>query len=104
MSRLQTFQLFSESVTAKDALNNPITIPVLKTQTKGRMTSWTAEEIALLPRQVTTTQEKVIVTANLNDCLGAKTLMAASGQSYDIVEITEHTTRWTLIRVKSYGL
>lgn len=104
MSRLQIIRLYDEDITSRDRLGNPITFPLLKTQTKGRMTNWTTEEIALLPREITTTQEKVIVTAEVDECLGAKTLVTASGRSYDIVEITEYTPRWTMIRVKAYGV
>ena len=104
MTRLQAMQLFTEVKTGEDELQNPIMAPALLTQTKGRMSNWTSEEIALLPRTVTTTQEKVIVTADLDNCLGAKTLVTASGRSYKIVEITEYTPRWTLLKVVAYGL
>lgn len=104
MTRLQTYRLYDEAITSYDQLKNPVTTQVLKKETKGRMTNWTVEEIQLLPRTVTTTQEKVLVTADLDECLGSKKLVSASGQSYDIVEITEYTPRWTLIRVKAYGV
>lgn len=59
--KMQTCELLTEESNSKDILGNPIsTVAVLKT-TCGFFSPWTAEEVALLGRDITSSQRQLLV-------------------------------------------
>ena len=100
--RLYPLELFSEVETSKDALQNPIYTNVSLGHGKGRMTNWSSEEIALLPREITSTHEKILTTAPEQMCLSAK-YVEYRDRTYEVHMVTVFNHRWCLLGVKAYG-
>lgn len=100
--RLKPITFYGDTSAEVDALGNPINEPVELGKSQGRMTHWTSEEIALMPREVTQTREKVITKAPLSMCKDASTIKYED-KTYKVEQVHEMTSRWTLLQVVAYG-
>lgn len=99
--RMQPLKLFSLEETGRDELNNPIKEPVLIGIYKGTITQWTTEEIALLDREVTRTQRKLLTDAPRNVIKQADTIVI-DNEAYSVVDVKSDFRRWRLCHVKGY--
>lgn len=99
--RFKPLSLYENRKTGEDVLGNPITVPVLIGQYDGLVTSWTTEEIALLDREVTRTQRKLLTSAPIDVIRQADTV-EIDGNSYHQVEVKTDTVRWRLCHIKDY--
>lgn len=100
--RLHDIEFFMAESTGTDALGNETNAYVSIGTDKGRMTHWTSEEIALIPREVTTTQEKIITKAPLAVCRKASRIIY-DDKTYTIKAVHEMTSRWTILQVVAYA-
>lgn len=87
--------------TGRDELNNPILEPVLMGLYKGAITQWSTEEIALLNRDVTRTQQKLLTDAPRNVIQQADTVEVAN-ETYSLVDIKSDFHRWRLCHVRNF--
>lgn len=100
--RLQPIQFFALEEVGRDELNNPIKEPVLiEGNFKGAITQWTTEEIALLDREITRTQRKLLTDAPKNVIKQAETVQVGD-DTYTIVEVKSDFVRWRLAQVKEH--
>lgn len=97
-------KLYAETIdTSKtDALGNP---------EKGteqiwggliRFTPWTDQQIALEGREVTKNEQLYAVPASYDDVCFAKKA-EIDGTMLKVIEVTDLSPRWSVIRVKTYG-
>lgn len=99
--RFKPLKLYANRQTGSDVLGNPITEPVLIGLYEGLVTSWTTEEIALLDREVTRTQRKLLTDAPL-DVIRQSDSIEIEGNSYHQVEVKIDTVRWRICHIKDY--
>lgn len=99
--RFKPLKLYADQQTGSDVLGNPITEPVLIGLYEGLVTSWTTEEIALLDREVTRTQRKLLTDAPL-DVIRQSDSIEIEGNSYHQVEVKTDTVRWRICHIKDY--
>lgn len=99
--RLQPIQFYALKETGRDELNNPIVEPILIGLYKGAITQWTTEEIALLDREITRTQRKLLTDAPKNVIKQAETVQVGD-DTYTIVEVKSDFARWRLAQVKEH--
>ncbi|AQR76380.1 hypothetical protein ABNB59_15500 [Paenibacillus larvae] len=93
--------LYAYVETGKDRLGNPIKEKKLIRKSSGRLSNWTAEDIAADVRNLTKTTRKIVTRAPLEDCKKSE-LVALEGTEYKIVE-PKNYGRWRLLIVKAYG-
>jgi hypothetical protein len=65
------------------------------------MTPWTASDVQLLGRDVTETEQAVIVPLNLSCFPAGVTHIRIDGQDLEITEMSD-LGRWTMLRIKKY--
>lgn len=87
--------------TGRDELNNPIKEPFLIGLYKGAITQWSTEEIALLDREITQTQRKLLTDAPKNVLKQAEAVEVDS-ETYSIVDIKGDFVRWRLAHVRAF--
>lgn len=99
--RFKPLKLYADKETGRDVLGNPITQPVLIGLYEGLVTSWTVEEIALLDREVTRTQRKLITDAPISIIRQADSI-ELEGERYHDIEVRTDTVRWRICHIKGY--
>ncbi|WP_422122928.1 hypothetical protein DHX103_14450 [Planococcus sp. X10-3] len=99
--RFKPLKLYADQKTGEDVLGNPITEPVLIGLYEGLVTSWTTEEIALLDRDVTRTQRKLLTDAPV-DIIRQADSIDLEGERYHDIEIRTDTVRWRICHIKDY--
>lgn len=99
--RFKPMELYALEEVDRDELNNPIKEPVLIGLYKGAITQWTTEEIALLDRDVTKTQRKLLTDTPINVIKQAERVLI-DDDTYSIVDVKSDFTRWRLCHVKEY--
>lgn len=100
--RFKPIKLFAMQETGKDPLGNSIKEPVLiDGKNAGMLTQWTSEEIALLDREITRTQRKLLTDAPIS-ILKQTELIRVDGQEYSIVDVNSDFIRWRLIHIKEH--
>lgn len=87
--------------TGRDELNNPINEPILIGLYKGAITQWSTEEIALLDREITQTQRKLLTDAPKNVLKQAETV-EVDEETYTIVDTKSDFIRWRLAHVRAF--
>ena len=84
----------------RDALNNPIYI-IDKTRVSGcRVTEWTAEDVSLYGREVTTNARKIIAKpygGSVDDVVSIE----IKGKEYEVEKVVD-LNRWILFIVRGY--
>lgn len=99
--RFKPIKLFAMQETGRDELNNPIKEPVLIGLYKGAITQWSTEEIALLDREITQTQRKLLTDAPRNVLKQAETVEVES-ETYTIINMKSDFIRWRLAHVRAF--
>jgi len=99
--RFKPLRLYAANKTGEDVLGNPITESVLIGLYEGMVTSWTTQEIALLDREVTRMQRKLLTDAPIDIIRQADTI-ELEGESYHDIEVKTDTVRWRLCHIKDY--
>lgn len=99
--RFKKLELYENNVTGTDVLGNEITVPVLIGAYQGLVTSWTAEEIALLDREVTRTQRKLMTDAPISEIKKAEKIRI-DDKDYSFVMMKTDSVRWRVCQVKDY--
>lgn len=99
--RFKPLRFYASQKTGEDILGNDITTSVLIGLYDGLITSWTTEEIALLDRDVTRTQRKLLTDAPLSVIRQADTIELESVQYHDI-NVRTDTVRWRICHIKDY--
>lgn len=99
--RFKPIKLFAMQETGRDELNNPIKEPVLIGLYKGAITQWSTEEIALLDREITQTQRKLLTDAPKNVLKQAETV-EVDEETYTIVDMKSDFIRWRLAHVRAF--
>ncbi|MBU5594913.1 hypothetical protein KQI76_07025 [Amphibacillus sp. MSJ-3] len=99
--RLEPIKLFSLEEIGRDELNNPIKEPVLIGLYKGAITQWTTEEIALLDREITQSQRKLLTDAPKNVIKHAERVEVEE-MTYTLIDTKSDFKRWRLVHVKEF--
>ena len=99
--RFKPLKLYANKETGRDVLGNPITEPVLIGLYEGIVTSWTTEEIALLDREATRTQRKLLTDAPISIIRQADS-MDLEGVRYHDIDVKTDTVRWRICHIKDY--
>lgn len=99
--RFDKLELYANKVTGSDPLGNEISEPVLIGVYQGLVTNWTTEEIALLEREVTKTQRKLMTDAPINVIKQAD-LIRINEHNYAFVNMRSDTVRWRVCQVRDY--
>lgn len=99
--RFDRLELYDNQVTGSDELGNDITEPILIGVYQGLVTSWTSEEIALLERDVTKTQRKLMTDAPMY-ALKQADIIRIGEHDYSFVNMKTYTLRWRLCHVRDY--
>ncbi|MEK3887454.1 hypothetical protein [Bacillus sp. FSL K6-3431] len=99
--RFEKVELYNNQEIGQDELGNPITQPVLIGVYQGKITQWTVEEIALLDREITRTQRKLMTDAPINIIRQAE-IVKIDGRNYSVVDIKSDFIRWRICQVKDY--
>lgn len=95
--------LFANKQVGTDALNNPIYELVQISESEGRFSNWTAEQIALDNREVTAHNRKIITRETMENLLKAVAIQF-DGKYHTITQIRgEDTDRWRILVVNRYG-
>lgn len=94
---------FKNEQMGTDELNNPIYELIPSSESEGRFSSWTAEEIALDKREATVNNRKIVTRAPL-PVIKAADRVKFEDQFHDIREIKgDDLTRWRILIVNRYG-
>ncbi|MBQ8514633.1 MAG: hypothetical protein IJ496_04485 [Ruminococcus sp.] len=94
-------RLLTEAKTGEDILGNPVTELQETAQSyRGRFSEWTADEIALLGRDGTQSQRKLLTDAPLSVCKAASGLRADA--DYTIKAVKDLHGRWRLLYVERW--
>lgn len=93
--------LYALIETGRDRLGNPIKEKKLIRKSSGRLSNWTAEDIATDIRNLTKTTRKIITRAPYSDCKKSE-LVVFEETEYKIVEFRKYG-RWRLLIVKAFG-
>ena len=101
--KYQSFDLLYDEELDQDILGNPITDGKVLDTILGRFTPWTANEIKLLGREMTTANRKVLTRATRN-LLEKADRIQDDGSCYTIEQILDLGIRWRLLYVKGYRL
>lgn len=99
--KLEPIKLFRNKKAGVDELGNAIYEKELFTSGTGQITPWTREDIALLPREITKTEEKLITQMSFEECSKAS-ILVINDKEFSIEEVTNYI-RWCVLRVKRYG-
>lgn len=99
--RMKPLTLYSLEEVGRDELNNPIQEPVAIGLYKGAITQWSTEEIALLDRQITQTQRKLLTDAPKNVIRQAERV-EVEGDTYSLVDVKSDFGRWRLCHVREF--
>lgn len=99
--RMKPIKLYSLEEIGRDELNNPIKEPLLIGLYKGAITQWSTEEIALLDRQITQTQRKLLTDAPKNVIKQAERVVV-NNETYSLVDIKSDFKRWRLCHVRRF--
>lgn len=97
--RMKPIKLFSLEEVERDELNNPIVEPVLIGLYKGVISQWSIEEIALLDREITKNQRKLLTDAPKN-VIEQTEQVEIDGDTYTLIDFKSDFTRWRLCHVK----
>ncbi len=106
--RFYPLKIFAEVATGeRDELGNDITELKLISECTGRLSTWTAEEIALDTRNVTKTSRKIITEAKKSDVRKANYITlndTGKENSYKVGDIKgTDDDRWRILVVTIYG-
>lgn len=83
-------------------LGNPVTaLEIFGHEYVGRFTEWTAEETALVGREVTQTQRKMLTDAPLDDCRRADGVRA-DAEDYRVKNVKDLHGRWRLLYLERW--
>lgn len=93
--------LIGEIQTGKDVLNNPTYESVEVKQSLARCSPWTDEQIVLEGREITRNEQQYILPIPFIDFPTCQKIRL-NGHELDIMDITDLSSRYTLIRVKKY--
>lgn len=99
--RFQPIELYSLEEAGRDELNNPKVEPVLIGLYRGTITQWSAEEIALLDRDVIRTQRKLLTDAPKKVIEQADQIVI-DGEAHSIIDVKSDFIRWRLCHVREY--
>ena len=99
--KFEDVHFFNETDGPEDVLGNKEKIPVLLGVYKGKISPWNLQELALLDRKVTATEQKVVTDAPLSIIHTAKYLVI-DGLKYQIIPIKKGNARWRVCHVKDY--
>lgn len=99
--RFEQIELYSNQKIDEDILGNPIYDDVLIGTYDGRFNNWSTEEIALLEREVTRTQRKLMTDAPL-DIIKQTDFIKVGDDRYTIIDNKRDYVRWRVLHVKEY--
>lgn len=101
--RMEPLLFYGRMVVGRDQLGNDIYQNVLLSESVGRFSTWTTEEIALDTRNVTVNARKVITPARMFNMRFA-TAIKIGNKYHNIQEIKgDDYNRWRIIVVDKFG-
>lgn len=102
--RFVNFDLVTPQKTGKkDKLGNDITKNVVKRVAKGRFTEWSAADVSLYGRDLTSSARKLLTNQVSKDEAKQASHVAIDGSRYK-VESVKDLGRWRLLVIKGYRL
>lgn len=99
--RFEKIEFYARQIVDEDVLGNPIYDLVSIGSYAGKLTQWSTEEVALLDREVTRTQRKLLTDAPKNIIAQADSLKV-EGVHYSIMDVKSDFTRWRLCHIKEH--
>jgi len=99
--RFQTIELYGLVETGRDELGNPIKEPAVIGEYQGRLTTWSIEEIALLDREITRTQQKLLTDAP-ESVIKQTEMIKIGDTNYTVIDVKFDFIRWRLCHVKAF--
>ncbi len=95
-------QMLRKVNNGQDVLGNPTgTLEASDEHYRGGFTVWTAEDVQILGRDVTKTQQKMITDAPLSVCLAAAGVRTERGD-FRILSVSDLNGRWRLLVVEQW--
>lgn len=98
--RMLPIRFYRYEKLGEDVLGNELTELVFFNSSEGRLTNWSKEEIALLDREVTKTQRKLITHTPKEIVLQAD-VVEVEGDYYSISNDITDFGRWRLLKIKA---
>lgn len=99
--RFQEVKFYANQQIDEDVLGNPIYDDVLIDSYDGRFNHWSSEEVAILDRDVTRTQRKLMTGAPV-DIIKQADFIIVGDDKYSIVDDKRDYIRWRILYVKEY--
>lgn len=100
--RLQDYEILEKRITGKDRLDNDTYEYVPMGTFKGRLTSWSSENVNTLGREFTMSHRKVIAFPG-RDKLEKGSKVRIGDDVYEVVTVLE-PDRWRILHVKGYRI
>lgn len=100
--RFQDFDLVGKIVVGEDELGNQSTIDDILGSFSGRFTQWTADDVDVYGRELTSSNRKLLTQAPLALCKQAATVRI-DNKDYTVTKVTDYG-RWRCLYVKGYRL
>ncbi|KYG34913.1 hypothetical protein [Alkalihalobacillus trypoxylicola] len=99
--RFEQIDFYANVKIDEDVLGNPIYDTVVIGSHDGRFNNWSSEEIALLDREVTRTQRKLMTDAPL-DIIKQADFIRVGDDRYSIINDKRDYVRWRILHVREY--
>lgn len=97
----QTIEFYDELLGDKDVLGNRQPVPILIGVYMGQLLPWNTEEILMLDKPITQTQQKLMSDAPLSVLESAK-FIKVNDQNYSVMKVKKANARWRVCHVKEY--
>lgn len=97
------YLIFDNDSGETDVLGNPIRKQVKSDRYLGRFTEWSADDVAVYGREMTSATRKLISNGVAAEVAKNASEVELDGQSYEI-ESVKDLGRWTLMFVKGWRL
>ncbi|HEK9073970.1 TPA: hypothetical protein TUW76_001092 [Streptococcus equi subsp. zooepidemicus] len=102
--RFVNFDLVTPQKTGeKDRLGNDITKDVVKRVAKGRFTEWSADDVSLYGRDLTSSARKLLTNQVSKEEAKQASHVVIDGSKYKVESIKD-LGRWRLLVIKGYRL
>lgn len=103
--RFVDYMLISERDTGKtDALGNVIAEKVESGPYQGRFTEWTADDVAVNGRDLTSGSRKMVTRGISHEYIQNAIAVKIDGSEYEIGSVKDLGSRWQLLTIKGFRL
>lgn len=97
----QTIEFYDELLGDRDVLGNRQPVPVLIGVYIGQLLPWNTEEIMMMDKEITSTQQKFMSEVPLSVLKSTK-FIKVDEQRYAVMKAKKANARWRVAHVKEY--